>query len=135
VEDDADADLVAKMEQHFPRLRAEPRMVIFRENDAADCAYVVLSGAVEISTQNKTGDRVQLTTLRRGQIFGELALLNDNRRTASAQAAEDSELLIINTGNLANILAKGHPFLRFWIAHLNARVIDLSKRVEGQEGK
>lgn len=65
--------------------------VIFREGDPGDEAYMIVSGAVEISTRIGETDTV-LATLRRGEIFGEMALIDSQPRMATATAVEDTVL-------------------------------------------
>lgn len=68
--------------------------VIFNEGDAGDMAYVVESGGVSIF---KTLDGRQVTLGRIGPngVFGEMALIDDEPRMASAVAAEDTVCLVI----------------------------------------
>ena len=65
--------------------------IIFREGDPGDEAYMILSGAIEISTRIDDTDTV-LATLRRGEIFGEMALIDSQPRMATATAIEDTVL-------------------------------------------
>ena len=56
---------------------------IFVEGDAGDCAYIIESGTVEISLGNDDGKLV-LATLNKGEILGEMAIIDGLPRTASA---------------------------------------------------
>jgi len=60
---------------------------VFREGDAADGAYVVLDGSVRIF-KSRNGHDTTLATLKQGDIFGEMALLDGKPRSASARAGE-----------------------------------------------
>jgi len=60
---------------------------VFREGDAADGAYVVLDGSVRIF-KSRNGHETTLATLKTGDIFGEMALLDGKPRSASARAGE-----------------------------------------------
>ncbi len=60
---------------------------IFRAGSAPDYAYLISSGSVEIVSESGT----TIDTLRRGDFFGEMALVDDNLRSASAVAREDTE--------------------------------------------
>ncbi len=59
--------------------------IIFREGDASDTAYEVVSGSVEIAKQGDDGV-VRLAILGKGEIFGEMGVLDDRKRNASAKA-------------------------------------------------
>lgn len=69
--------------------------VIFREEDRRDNAYIVESGIVEIAT-TRNGRQVPLVRLGKGEVFGETALLGDGPRSATATAAEDTEVFTIS---------------------------------------
>lgn len=81
----------------FHRLRTfYPKgSVIFREEDRRDNAYIVESGVVEITT-TRNGKSVPLVRLGKGEVFGETALLGDGPRSATAVAAEDTEVFTIS---------------------------------------
>jgi CRP/FNR family cyclic AMP-dependent transcriptional regulator len=102
--------------------------VIFEEGDSARDAYIILRGEVAISTNNK-GENVTLTILKKGQMFGELALMSNSRRTATATAREVCEVAALSQDVLRQKLEAADPLLQFWIGYLADRVIALSKRV------
>lgn len=68
---------------------------VFAEGDMGDCAYLIESGSVRITKAGEGGAPVILATLGRGEIFGEMALVDDNRRMAGAEAAEETTLVVI----------------------------------------
>lgn len=114
----------------LPRVPFEPDSVIFREGDKGQSAFLVARGEVIICTKNSRGELIHLTTLTHGQMFGELALLNQSVRTATAITETGCELLVIRQAHLRERLADADPVLRFWIDYLVSRVVDLSKRVD-----
>jgi CRP/FNR family cyclic AMP-dependent transcriptional regulator len=81
--------------------------LIFEENTASDELYIIADGMVDIlvdpsilGTSSQAGPTT-LTTLRRGQIFGEVALVDQGLRSASARcAANNTKLLVINRDDL-----------------------------------
>jgi CRP-like cAMP-binding protein len=64
---------------------------IFLEDDAADTMYMVRSGRVDVITYGTV-----LENVRSGGIFGEMALIDDGRRSAAAMAAEPTEVVAID---------------------------------------
>jgi len=78
--------------------------VLFREGDAGDRAYVIVSGGLEILKE--TSPR-QVTLARRGvdQVIGEMALLQEQPRNATARADADTDLLAIPKRALDELLA------------------------------
>ena len=125
----SDSELIPKFEKHFTKKRVAPGHVIFHEGEPVDAAYIVQRGDVQICTMNEKEEMVHLTTMRMGQVFGDLALINDGKRTATALTEKGCELLVVRREQLASLLQKADPFLRFWIEYLGERVIELSKRV------
>ena len=63
--------------------------ILFREGDPGDVAFVVESGAVEIF-RIKGKQEVVLATLERGSLFGEMALIDHQPRSANARASSES---------------------------------------------
>lgn len=78
--------------------------VIFRDGDPGDSLYVVRSGTVEISVKTSTGERILLETAGPGNFFGELSLLDSGPRTATAEAANDVEMLVLDRESLEAFL-------------------------------
>ncbi len=68
--------------------------IIFREADPGDEAYMILSGEVQISVGIGT-HKVIIATLGRGEIIGEMALVDDQPRMATATAVTDVTLYVI----------------------------------------
>lgn len=86
----------------------EAGAVVFDTGDPGDRMYVVCSGAVELSTTDKLGQRLVLTVVRRGDIFGELSLLDEGPRTARAVVVEPVEMLALGRDQLVEFIHK-HP--------------------------
>jgi CRP-like cAMP-binding protein len=80
--------------------------VIFAEGDYSTEAYIVRRGRVEVFV-TRGGDR-QLAILHEGAVFGELALLTDQARTASVRALDDVELVVIDQDGFLD-LWRHHP--------------------------
>jgi CRP/FNR family transcriptional regulator, cyclic AMP receptor protein len=70
--------------------------VVFREGDAGGQMYVIQSGRVKISKNLSAGPRT-LAILGAGEFFGEMAILNDKPRTATAEVLEDAKMLILDS--------------------------------------
>jgi len=87
-----DLDRVAEIS----RERAYPRnSVILFEDDPGDALYVVAQGQVKVVLIGEDGREVILSVLGEGEFFGEMALIDDEPRSAHVIAMEDSTLLVI----------------------------------------
>ncbi len=106
----------------FHRLRTfYPKgSVIFREDDLRDNAYIVESGMVEIAT-TRNGKAVPLVRLGKGEIFGETALLGDGPRSATAVAAEDTEVFTISPRLLRDRVMDLDPLVGLMMSLLVSR--------------
>ena len=84
---------------------------IFREHESGDQAFILVSGSVEIVRVVDNEIRV-LATLGQGEIFGEMALIDDQPRMASARAAGQVTAAIISRDLFKAKLARTDPFIR-----------------------
>ena len=83
----------------------QPGAKIFKEGEVGNCLYIVLKGSVSITqvvTQVNTSK--ELAKLSVGQSFGELALINDEPRKATATAVEEVSAYTLDRINFTNIL-------------------------------
>lgn len=85
--------------------------ILFREGEAGDVAYVIEDGRVEIYTGPAHQRRV-VARLGRDDILGEMALVGDQTRVASAVALEPTTLLTLTHGYLEERLQQAEPLLR-----------------------
>ena len=93
---------------------------IFSEGDKGNIAYVIESGLVEISTTEKD-KQIILGILTQGQLFGEMALIDDAPRTATATALKDTVLTVVSREQLMERLNNAEPMLRMLVRVIIAR--------------
>lgn len=82
----------------------KPRDVIFQEGDPGDGIYVVVEGEVQVSTLVSETERCVLTSVEPGDFFGEMAILDDRPRSATAQAELDTKVYFLHRDDLLKIL-------------------------------
>jgi CRP/FNR family transcriptional regulator len=82
--------------------------VIFREGDNGDTCYVVEHGSVRVTRNHSDGRTITLAELRPGDLFGELAMFDSERRSATVEAAEDTSGVALLAGDLRRLLLR-HP--------------------------
>lgn len=84
----------------------KPGELLFKEGDAGDKFYIVQSGAVEILKEkaNSGGESDRLAIRRTGDAFGEMALLSDAPRSATARAIEQSNLVVVSREQFDELL-------------------------------
>jgi CRP/FNR family cyclic AMP-dependent transcriptional regulator len=81
---------------------------IFNAGDAGDSIYIVRSGRVEVFIENYEGHKIILRDNEKGDVFGDISLLDGGPRTATAVAIEDTETLTLDRDNLLELVTK-HP--------------------------
>jgi len=87
---------LSSFQDSFERLVLRSGEVVFNEGDIGEHAYVVESGEIRISRSREGAQELTLAHLARGDLFGELALLDDQPRAASATALIDCELMTLD---------------------------------------
>ncbi len=98
--------------------------VIFRENSSSKELYIIAQGEIEITITPGLADSAAgsehetvIAKLRRGQSFGEVALVDEGLRSASARASQkDTHLLIIQRDKLI-MLCETYPQLGYRLMH------------------
>jgi CRP-like cAMP-binding protein len=103
----ADDDLRRVAEVSVPR-RFVAGEVVFREGDDSDTCYVVHAGHARAIREHPDGRQITLATFGPGDIFGELAMFDDERRSATVEATDDLEVLGILGGDMRRLLRR-HP--------------------------
>jgi uncharacterized membrane protein len=78
---------------------------LFDYGDPGDWMAILKSGVVELSVKTKTGEKVFLERAEAGDFFGEISLLDAGPRTAAAKVLEAGEAIIVDRGDLDELLA------------------------------
>ncbi|HAY48583.1 MULTISPECIES: cyclic nucleotide-binding domain-containing protein [Thalassospira] len=86
--------------------------VIFREGKPGNAAYVVQEGKVEVFKTLNGDEEVILGTIEAGGLFGELALVDNKPRMASARATERTVLIAINRQTFEKKMAGSDRFIK-----------------------
>ncbi|HEX3735944.1 MAG TPA: Crp/Fnr family transcriptional regulator [Solirubrobacterales bacterium] len=79
---------------------------VFHEGDSSDACYIVSEGSFRVTREHSDGRAITLATLGPGEIFGELAMLDGDRRSASAESITDGTLLALPAGDVRGLLAR-----------------------------
>lgn len=88
--DDAQLDRIAQI-AHEERYEGEA--LIFDQGSIGDRMYIVARGQVEVRVRDSLGETYAAVYLGEGQVFGEMALIDEGRRSAAVLAVEDGTLL------------------------------------------
>jgi uncharacterized membrane protein len=91
-----DDEAAGKLCQLLQSIDCKAKTFLFRAGEEGNAMYLIERGKVRISVQATDGREMTLTELGRGDFFGEMALLNGQRRSADAIVAEDARLAILS---------------------------------------
>ena len=95
---------------------------LFYQGDQGDRLFVVLSGMVKVSVSSDQGEEMVLVTLGPPQVMGELALIDGGPRSASVQALESTEVLMLSRDAVMRLLQE-HPPLTAALLNMLGGVI------------
>lgn len=109
----------------FERLLLSPGDVLFSQNAIADNAYAIDEGWISISRTDQDGNELVLANLSRGALFGELAILDQEPRSASATAITNVGLIILERKHLLEIIKQHPEKMGQLLLHFSKRVRDL----------
>jgi CRP/FNR family transcriptional regulator len=110
----------------------EPGQVVFREGDSSDTCYVVREGRARAIRTHGDGRTITLATFGPGDIFGELAMFEDERRSATVEAIEPISVVGVLGPDMRRLM-KEHPEIsaRLVIA-LGRRLRETNERLSRQ---
>lgn len=96
---------------------------VVKQGEKGNTAYLIQSGRCRVYAENN-GKTIELGKLEAGDIFGEMALIVDEPRTASVQAMENSNFIIISRPMMIERLAKTDPLIKALVPMLLKRIKD-----------
>ena len=106
--------------------------LVLKEGEDGNCAYLVQSGSVTVFTYND-GNRIDLAKFDVGQIFGELALIFDEPRSASVVADEDCNLIVITRQTLKQKLDNSDPTVKAIVEMLTKRILSVNNTLVNKQ--
>jgi CRP-like cAMP-binding protein len=127
----AEPELARVAEVAVPRLFAASE-VVFREGDESNTCYVVRSGHARATREHQDGRSITLARFGPGDIFGELAMFDNERRSATVEALEPTEAIAILGGDMRRLLRE-HPDIAVkLIAAIARRLRETNERLARQ---
>jgi CRP/FNR family transcriptional regulator, cyclic AMP receptor protein len=96
--------------------------VIFRENEQGSEMFIIIQGMVEIRKSTGPSSSKILTTLRKGDMFGEMAIIEKQPRSATAVAVQPTRVLVLNERLYDSMLGSNPDFARKMNRVLSERI-------------
>jgi CRP/FNR family transcriptional regulator len=124
-------ELMRVAEVTVPR-RFDAGDVVFREGDESDTCYIVRSGQARAIRGHSDGRTITLANFGPGDIFGELAMFDDESRSATVEAVDKTEVIAILGGDMRRLLRQ-HPDIAVkLVAALGRRLRETNERLARQ---
>lgn len=113
--------------------RSYPRDTrIFHEGDPGDACYIIREGSVRVTREHPDGRAITLATLGPGAIFGELAMFDGERRSASIEATDDTELLALPASDIRTLIREHPGTAEKLVVALTRRLREANERISRQ---
>ncbi len=113
---------ISKIAPHFKLVSFSRGDVILHEDEIADRFFVIVEGSVEVWKNHATENSARLAVKSRGNIFGEMALIDDEPRSATIVATEDCKVLQVHKSDFYK-LSETHPVIIFAVLRALSRAI------------
>jgi CRP-like cAMP-binding protein len=125
------ADLRRISELAVPRT-FEAGQVVFREGDSSDTCYIVRSGRARAVREHSDGRVITLATFGPGDIFGELAMFEDERRSATVEAVEPTSAVAVLGPDMRRLMAEHPDIATRLVIALGRRLREMNERLSRQ---
>ena len=113
-------------------LRFSQKHTIFSQGDAAEAVFYVRTGKVKLTVVSKQGKEAVIAILEGGAFFGQTCLAGQALRTATATAAEDSDIMRIDKEAMIRVLQEEPAFAEVFLTYLLAHTIRIEEDLVDQ---
>jgi CRP-like cAMP-binding protein len=110
----------------------ESAQVIFREGDASDTCYIVRAGRARAVRAHSDGRVITLANFGPGDIFGELAIFESEKRSATVEAVEQTQVIAILGPDMRRLLNAHHEMAIKLVIALGRRLRETNERLTRQ---
>jgi len=124
-----DLERIAQMA--LPR-QFEPGQAVFREGDQSDTCYVVREGHARAVRSHGDGRTITLATFGPGDIFGELAMFEDERRSATVEAIEPTSVIAVLGPDMRRLMNEHPQIAARLVIALGRRLREMNERLSRQ---
>jgi CRP-like cAMP-binding protein len=112
--------------------RFDAGQVVFREGDASDTCYIVKAGHARAIREHPDGRSITLATFGPGDFFGELAMFDDERRSATIEAVDALEAFAILGPDMRRLLRDNNEITVKLVTALGRRLRAANERLARQ---
>jgi CRP/FNR family transcriptional regulator len=123
---------LARIAQLSVPRRFDAGQVVFREGDASDTCYIVRAGHARAIREHPDGRSITLATFGPGDFFGELAMFDDERRSATIEAVDALEAVAILGPDMRRLLRDNNEITVKLVTALGRRLRAANERLARQ---
>ena len=103
---------------------------IFMPNENSDKIFFISKGRIKVGTYGESGKEITKAILGEGEVFGELALVGEEKRRDFAIAMDDCETCIMTREEMKSMMREHSAVSLFMMRVMGSRVLDMEKRLE-----
>ena len=119
-----------ELSNRLRQVKYNPNTNIFHEGDDGSMLYIILTGAVKVFVPALDGREVVLAVLRSSDLLGEMSLLDDDPRSASATTLQETEMLSLSRHDFQTVLDRYPEAQRAIIDVLVARLRSTNQSIQ-----
>lgn len=101
-----DEDDRVELAKVIDELKVPEGQTLFQAGDPGESLFIIQSGEIELFIKDTAGQKIVLATPSTGDMFGELAMLDEGPRTATAVALQESDILVLDRDDLVLLFQK-----------------------------
>lgn len=103
---------------------------IYLPDQNSDKIYFLSEGRVKIGSYNDNGKEITKAILKKGEVFGELAMIGEEKRRDFAYAMEDAEVCAVSAEDMKSMMKNHNSLSLFFMKIMGSRVLEMENRLE-----
>ncbi len=103
---------------------------IYMPDQSSDKVFFLNEGRVKIGTYGENGKEITKAILNKGEVFGELAMIGEDKRRDFAYAMEDSQACVLTTDEMKSMMKDHNGLSLFFMKIMGSRVLEMEQRLE-----
>jgi len=103
---------------------------IYMPEESSDKIFFINEGRVKIGTYGENGKEIVKAILSKGEVFGELSLIGQEKRQDFALAMDEIKVCAIKVGDMNNLLKDRSSVSMFFMKIMGSRVLEMERRLE-----
>lgn len=115
-------------DDHFKKFKKDD--YIYLPDEASDKIYFINDGRIKIGSYADNGKEITKAILTKGEVFGELAMIGEEKRRDYALTLEDAEICVISSSELKNLFKDHSSLSVFFMKMMGSKVIEMENRLE-----